>query len=30
LAHMNRICKRQYVEPKKLRLGYFEELKHEH
>ena len=30
LAHMNRICKRQYVEPKKQKLGYFEELKHEH
>jgi len=27
LAHMNRICKRQYIEPKKQKLGYFEELK---
>ena len=25
LAEMNRICKRQYIEPKKQKLGWFEE-----
>jgi len=30
LAHWNRICKRQYIEPKTKKLGYFEELKNEH
>lgn len=25
LAEMNRICKRQYTEPKKQKLGWFEE-----
>jgi len=30
LAHWNRICKRQYIEPKTQKLGYFEELKNEH